>query len=123
MEWWQIVLWILIVAVITAGLYAWGVKKSMEQQQNLFRMLYQKGSDKVLHYLKKHDTITIKEMEELVRDIRAGEFHSKNKAVVTKPHEFCLQLVERMTGRGFLEETVSDGKKAYRAVQRHKKER
>ena len=62
MEWWQIVLWILIVAVITAGLYAWGVKKSMEQQQNLLRMLYQKGSDKVLHYLKKHDTITIKEM-------------------------------------------------------------
>lgn len=124
MPWWQMVLWILIIAVITAGLYAWGLKKSVNQRENLLRLLYQKASDKVLHYLKKHDTITIKETEELVKDISAGEFYSKNKAVVTKPQDFARELLKRMLDRGFLEETSADGKKAYRAaVRQNKKEK
>ena len=78
----------------------------------------------VLHYLKKHDTITIKETEELVKDISAGEFYSKNKAVVTKPQDFARELLKRMLDRGFLEETSADGKKAYRAaVRQNKKEK
>ena len=122
MTWWQMLLGILAVAVVTAGLYAWGLKKAMHQKERLMQMLYQKGSDQVLHYLKKHDTITVEQMEELVRDLRAGEFYSKNRAVVTEPAGFARQLAEKMLRRGLIE--AADGEKpdAYRAAgSRHRK--
>lgn len=124
MTWWQMLLGILAVAVVTAGLYVWGLKKAMHQKERLMQMLYQKGSDQVLHYLKKHDTITIKQMEELTRELRAGEFHSKNRAVVTKPAEFARQLADKMLRRGLIEEAEA-GKPVYCAAEnrRRKKEK
>ena len=115
MPWWQIVLWILVIAILTAGLYAWGLKKSVNQKQNLLAKLNQKASDKVLQYLKKNDTITLNEMTRLTKDIQVGEFHSKNRAIVSKPNDFSKELARKMIERGFLEEVTLNGKKCYRS--------
>ena len=59
----QIIAGVLLFAAVTAVLYVWGLKKSLGQQEDLTRALLSACGSRVLKYLKKHDTITVREVE------------------------------------------------------------
>lgn len=100
----QILLGILAFALVTAVLYVWGLRKSMTQQAELERILLQKSAQKVLKYLKKHGSISLGEMEELCRDVKAGQFWSRQRAAVRDAGAFAPKLARYMTGQLLLRE-------------------
>ncbi len=104
---------ILLFAMATAFIYGWGIIKQHNQTRDLSKLLLSKGVDRVQRYLKKHDTISVKEMEELVKGMKASLFYSKNRAVVMEPRDFVRQLTSYMKEYHLLEEKRVDGKVVY----------
>lgn len=105
----QIILGILAFALITAVLYIWGLHKSMTQQKDLERILLNKSAQKVVHYLKNHESISLEEMGRLCQDVKAGQFWSRQKAAVQNPRVFAPKLAEYMTGQLLIRE-LPDGR-------------
>ena len=93
----QIILGILAFALITAVLYVWGLHKSMTQQGDLERILLIKSAQKVVSYLKKHESITLEEIARLCQGVKAGQFWSRQKAAVQNPKVFAPKLAQYMT--------------------------
>ncbi len=104
---------ILLFALVTAILMLWGMRKAYFQKERLANMLFSKASDKVMNYLKTHDTITEKEMRSLVEGIQAREFMSRNSAVVQADKRFTEKLTELMCADGLIEQAVQ-GKPVYK---------
>ena len=78
----HIIIGILLFAAATAVLYAWGLSKSMRQQQDMTRNLLHACGSRVVKYLKKHDTITEKQIAKEIEGVRIGQFWSKKKLQV-----------------------------------------
>lgn len=105
----KLILGILAVAVITALLYLWGLKKSMSKTEDLDRILLGKSADRVIRFLKKNSVITEKEVAIEVKGVRAGLFWSKDRAEVQDPEKFAPKLLRYMVEQQRLE-SVGNGK-------------
>lgn len=104
---------ILLFALVTAILVLWGMRKAYFQKERLANMLFSKASEKVMHYLKTHDTVTEKEMRSLVEGIQAREFMSRNSAVIMADKKFTTKLIELMCQDDLIE-PVKQGKPVYK---------
>ena len=106
-----IVLGILLFAAVTAILYIWGLKKSMAQGDELTHILLNRCGNKVVKYLKKHGTITEKQMAQEIRGVTAGEFWSRKRVMVQNPEKFVQEVISFLTDQQYIEAV---GKKEYR---------
>ena len=104
---------ILMFAFVTAILVVWGMRKAYFQKETLSKMLFSKSADRVMHYLKTHDSISEPQMRKLVEGIRASEFHSRQQAVVQADKAFTMRLIDVMLQDGLIE-PVKQGKRVYR---------
>ena len=104
---------ILMFAVVTAAVTLWGMRKAYFQKETLTKMLFSKSADRVMHYLKTHDSISEPQMRKLVEGIRASEFHSRQQAVVQADKAFTMRLIDVML-QDRLIEPVKQGKRVYR---------
>ena len=86
----QTLLGILLFALATAILYVWGLHKSMGQSADLTRILLNRCGNKVVEFLKKHDTVTEAEIAQLISGVTAGEFWSRKHLVVQEPKQFSV---------------------------------
>ncbi|HHY53515.1 MAG TPA: hypothetical protein GX499_09805 [Clostridiales bacterium] len=102
MTWWQTVLYVLLFACISAVLYAWGMKKSLSQQDDLMRILINKASARVIKYLKKNKTISMAEIERQVANISARKPWSKQRATVANPNVFAQQVREHLLSQQWI---------------------
>ena len=100
----QIVLGILLFALATAVLYVWGLRKSMTQEADLERILLNKCAGTVVKYLRKHGSITQKELPALIQGVKAGMFWSKNRIRVQDPAAFAPKLIRYMLEQQLLED-------------------
>lgn len=101
---------ILMFAVVTAALFVWGLRKAYFQKETLTKMLFSKSADRVMNYLKTHDSISEPQMRKLVEGIRASEFHSRQQAIVQADKAFTLRLIDIMLEEGLIE-AAKQGKK------------
>lgn len=104
---------IALFAVATAVLTVWGMRKSYFEQQTLMNMLLSKSSEKVLSYLKTHDTITEPQMRKLVEGTSVGEFHSRKRMVAQADKAFTTRLIDAMLHDGLIE-PAQKGRQVYR---------
>ncbi|MGN1031633.1 MAG: hypothetical protein ACI4PQ_08525 [Butyricicoccaceae bacterium] len=104
---------IFLFAVVTAVLVVWGMRKSYFQRETLTKMLLSKSADRVMRYLKTHDTITEAQMRKLVAGIQASEFHSRQRATVQADRAFTSQLIQAMLHDGLIEPAQA-GRQIYR---------
>ena len=104
---------IFLFAVVTAAVVGWGLRKSYFQRQTLTKMLLSKSAERVMRYLKTHDTITEPEMRKLVAGIQAAEFHSRSRATVQADGAFTAQLIDAMLHDGLIE-PARKGRRVYR---------
>lgn len=107
----MIVLGIFMFAVVTAVLYVWGLRKSMFQGEDLTRILLNRCGNKVVKYLRKHETITDAEIAREIKGIKAGEFWSKKRMVVQDPEKFVSEVTSFLLDQQYIEVV---GKKKYR---------
>ena len=110
----KILLGILLFALVTAVLYVWGLRKSMDQSADLTRILLSRCGNKVVSYLKKHGTVTEAEIVRLIDGVTAGEFWSRKKLTVQEPEKFVGQVVGFLLDQQYIE---SAGGKTYRLKQ------
>ena len=107
----QIILGIALFAVAAAILYAWGLKKSLDQQEDLERSLMSACGSRVVKYLKKHGTVTKAEVAELIGGTTVGPFWSRRKLTVQEPEKFTGQVVSFLLDQQYIEPA---GGKTYR---------
>lgn len=99
----QIIIGVLMFAVVTAVLYAWGLGKSMDQKSDLARNLLSACGSKVVRYLKKNDTITVKEVARQIEGVSVGQFWSRNKLKVQDAEKFSKQVIEFLLDQQYIE--------------------
>jgi hypothetical protein len=104
---------IFLFAIVTAVLVVWGMRKSYYQKQTLTNMLLSKSADRVMKYLKTHETITEPQMRKLVEGIKSAEFHSRQRAVVQADRTFTSKLIEAMVHDNLIEQ-AQKGRQIYR---------
>ena len=99
----RVILGVLLFAVATAVLYAWGLGKSMDQKTDLARNLLSACGSKVVRYLKKNDTITVKEVARQIEGVSVGQFWSRNKLTVQHADKFSRQVVDFLLDQQYIE--------------------
>lgn len=107
----QVIIGILMFAVVTAVLYAWGLGKSMDQEKTLRRNLIRACGSKVVKQLKKQETLTEKEIAKLIDGVKVGQFWSKHKLQVQEGKKFSGEVIQFLLEQQYIE---SAGKGAYR---------
>ena len=104
----QILLGILLFALATALLYVWGLRKSLGQSADLARILLNRCGNKVVGYLKKHDTVSETEIARLIDGVTAGEFWSRKRLTVQDPKQFAGQVIHFLLDQQYIEPAGSN---------------
>lgn len=99
----QVIIGVLMFALATAILYAWGLGKSLDQKSDLARNLLGACGNKVVRYLKKNDTITVKEVARQIEGVSVGQFWSRNKLKVQDADKFSKQVIEFLLDQQYIE--------------------
>ena len=101
----HILIGIILFALATAVLYVWGLKKSAGQGDDLTRILLNRCGNKVIKYLKKHDTITKNQIAEQIDGVVASEFWSRKRLSVNDPKKFASQVIDFLLDQQYIEST------------------
>lgn len=97
------ILGLLLFAIATALLVLWGMRKAYYQKEILANRLLSKSSEKVMHYLKHHATVTEEEIRHIIEGTKVSEFYSRNRGIVQNDRTFSRRLVEAMLHDGLIE--------------------
>lgn len=108
----QIIVGILAVALVTAVLYIWGLRKSVGRQEDLNRRLLSACGSRVMKALKKQPTVTVEEAAELIRGISVGPAWSRGRLKVEEGARFAPQVMDFLQDQLYVEK-LPDG--SYRA--------
>ena len=108
---WQIAVGILLFALASAVLYAWGLAKAADQEDTLHRNLMHACGSRVVKRLKKQETLTEREIAQLIEGVTVGQFWSRNKIKVQDGRKVAPQVIEFLVEQQYIEPT---GKGAYR---------
>lgn len=99
----QIVLGIVLFALVTAVLYAWGLKKSVDQKEDLYRGLMSACGSRVVRYLKKHGTVTKAEAARLIDGMTVGPFWSRRKIKVQDGKKVSGEVIDFLLQQMYIE--------------------
>ena len=99
----QSILGLALFAVAGAVLYAWGLKKSLDQREDLERSLMSACGSRVVKHLKKHGTVTGNEVAELIGGITVGPFWSRHKVRVQDGKKMAGQVIAFLLDQQYIE--------------------
>ena len=105
---WQFLVGILLFALVTAFLYAWGLGKSADQEDTLRRNLMHACGSRVLKTLKKQETITGGEIARLIEGVAVGQVWSKNKMKVQNGAAVAPQVIDFLLDQQYIESAGGD---------------
>lgn len=101
------ILGIIFFAAATIIVYGWGLVRQKNQSGDLMRLLFGKGEEKIIKYLKQEEYITNADVEKLCGGLEARLPFSSGKAVVKDEKNFADQLLAYMVKTGQLEKEGS----------------
>ena len=99
----QIIVGVLLFAAVTAVLYAWGLKKSLGQQADMTRALLNACGSQVLKYLKTHDSITVRDVEQQIAGVTVRQFWSRKRLTVQDPAKVSGQVIDFLLDQQYLQ--------------------
>jgi hypothetical protein len=99
----QIIVGIAAVALITAVLYVWGLRKSVGQQQDMNKKLLSACGSRVVKALKKQPAITAEQVAELIDGMTVGQAWSRSKLKVQSGKDFAPQVIEFLLDQLYIE--------------------
>lgn len=105
--------YVLLFALATALIYAWGLWRARNQAHDLNSMLSAKGVSRVRKALKKNGAMTRKELEKVVSGLSARQPFSRNGIAVQDPKKFLDSLLPYMVKQKLIEERTEDKKVVY----------
>ena len=106
--------YVLLFALVTIIVYAWGLWRSVRQNQDLSNLLASKGVAKVRKALRKNKALTLKELEPFVKDLTAKQPFSRQQIAVTDPEEFLNSILPYMVRQKMIIENKEENRTVYR---------
>ena len=106
--------YVLLFALATMIIYAWGLWRSVRQNQDLSNLLASKGVAKVRKALRKNKALTLKELEPFVKDLTAKQPFSRQQIAVTDPEEFLESILSYMIRQKMITESKEENRTVYR---------
>lgn len=105
--------YVLLFALVTMIIYAWGLWRSMRQQQDLSNLLSAKGISRVKKALKKNGAMSAEELEPVVKELTAKQPFSRKQIAVTDPGKFLGSILPYMIKQKMISEIQKNGKAVY----------
>ena len=105
--------YVLLFALVTALLYAWGLWRSQNQGRDLNAMLSAKGISRIRGALKKNGPMTRKELEQVVQGLTARQPFSRNGIQVNDAKKFLDSLLPYMLKQKLIDEQQQEKKVVY----------
>lgn len=105
--------YVLLFALATALIYAWGLWRARNQARDLNSLLSAKGVSRIRKALKKSGAMTRKELEKVVSGLSARQPFSRNGIEVKDPKKFLDSLLPYMVKQRLIEERTEDKKVVY----------
>lgn len=109
----RIIIGVLLFAIASAFVYAWGYVKEQRKTQELFNQLIAKSQEKILKEMKKEKFLTKKDIEKIIEGTKSSLFWSKNKMQVTDSKVFADTLIQTMLSKGLMKEIREKKVKKY----------
>ena len=106
--------YVLLFALATMIIYAWGLWRSVRQNQDLSNLLASKGAAKVRKALRKNKALTLKELEPFVKNLTAKQPFSRQQLAVTDPEEFLESILSYMIRQKMIIENKEENRTVYR---------
>lgn len=106
--------YVLLFALATMIIYAWGLWRSVRQNQDLSNLLASKGVAKVRKALRKNKALTLKELEPFVKNLTAKQPFSRQQLAVTDPEEFLESILSYMIRQKMITESKESGRIVYK---------
>ena len=106
--------YVLLFALATAIIYAWGLWRSMKQQQDLSNLLSAKGVAKIKKALRKNGAMSRRDLEPVIKDLAAKQPFSREKIAVTDPKKFLSSILPYMVKQRIITEENQNGKIVYK---------
>lgn len=106
--------YVLLFALVTIIVYAWGLWRSVRQNQDLSNLLASKGVAKVRKALRKNKALTLKELEPFVKNLTAKQPFSRQQIAVTDPKEFLESILSYMIRQKMIIENKEENRTVYR---------
>ena len=106
--------YVLLFALATMIIYAWGLWRSVRQNQDLSNLLASKGVAKVRKALRKNKALTLKELEPFVKNLTAKQPFSRQQLAVTDPEEFLESILSYMIRQKMIIENKEENRTVYR---------
>lgn len=106
--------YVLLFALATMIIYAWGLWRSVRQNQDLSNLLASKGVAKVRKALRKNKALTLKELEPFVKNLTAKQPFSRQQLAVTDPEEFLESILSYMIRQKMIIENKEGNRTVYR---------
>ena len=105
--------YVLLFALVTAVIYAWGLWRSIRQQQDLSNLLSAKGVAKIKRALRKNGAMSRQDLEPVIKDLAAKQPFSREKIAVTDPKKFLDSILPYMVKQRIITEETQGGKRVY----------
>lgn len=105
--------YVLLFALVTALIYAWGLWRARNQSRDLNSLLSAKGISRIRKALKKNGPMTRKELESVVSGLSARQPFSRNGIGVNDPKKFLDSLLPYMLKQKLIEEKTENKKVVY----------
>lgn len=105
--------YVLLFAVATALIYAWGLWRARNQGRDLNSLLSAKGVSRIRRTLKANGPMTRKELEKVVSGLTARQPFSRNGIAVQDPKKFLDSLLPYMLKQKLIEERTEEKKVVY----------
>ena len=92
----ETIFYILLFAFITVIISIWGLMKEKNKTNDLLNVLYEKSERKIIKSLKVNKSLSKKQIENELINIKASLFYSKNKLVVQDSSHFTKIIIGRL---------------------------
>lgn len=103
----DIIIYILLFAVATIIIFTWGLIKERNKSNDLLDLLYNKSYKAVMKAFKTKKTLSKKDIENEILNLKASLFYSKDKLVIKDPSHISKILIGKMLKDGVIEKTTN----------------
>ena len=99
--------YILLVAIATVIIYIWGIKQEQSREKELLDKLYKKSEKLVIRSFKQNKTLSRKDIENELANVKSSLFYSKHKLVIKNPSHLAKIIIGNLLNSGTIIKTTN----------------
>ena len=101
------IFYILLFATSTIIIYIWGIKKEQNQEKELLDNLYKKSEKIVIKSFKENKTLSRKDIENELSNVKSSLFYTKQKLVIKDPSHLAKIIIGNLLTSGTIIKTTN----------------